>query len=87
METRDFQAALSELLEWARDVPTTIMCAEALPFRCHRQLLADALVVHGFEVLHILNPGRAQPHRLPVFARLDGNRLIYDGGTLDLLSE
>jgi uncharacterized protein (DUF488 family) len=87
MDTPEFQASLMDLVQWAKDDPTTIMCAEALPFRCHRQLIADALSVHGFQVLHIIGPGRAQEHRLPVFARIEGNRLIYDGGSLDLLTE
>lgn len=87
METPEFQQALAELLAWAVEENTAVMCAEALPFRCHRQLVADALSVRGFEVLHILGSGRTQPHRLPVFARIEGNQLIYDGGTLDLPTE
>jgi uncharacterized protein (DUF488 family) len=87
METPEFQEGLNALMCWARDEATAIMCAEALPFRCHRQLLADALSVHGFQVLHILGPGRTQPHRLPPFARIEGNQLIYDAGILDLPAE
>lgn len=87
MDSLEFQKGLGEVMDWARELPTTIMCAEALPFRCHRQLLADTLCVRGFQVLHILGPERSQEHRLPVFARIEGNRLIYDGGSLDLLQE
>jgi len=87
METGDFQSGLEELIRWAGEALTVVMCAEALPFRCHRQLLSDALTVHGFQVLHILGPGRAEPHRIPVFARIDGNNVIYDVGTLDLPTE
>lgn len=82
METEEFRTALDDLMEWAGEAPTAVMCAEALPFRCHRRLLADALLVHGFEVVHILAPGRAEHHELPVFARIEGDRLVYDGDTL-----
>ena len=87
MDTAEFQNALTELLDWAGEERAAIMCAEALPFRCHRQLLSDAVLVRGHPVLHILGKGRSQPHRLPAFGRTEGNRLIYDAGTLDLLSE
>ena len=87
METPEFQTALAELLEWAGENPTSVMCAEAVPFRCHRQLLSDAVLVRGHHVLHILGKGRAQSHHLPSFARTEGMDLIYDAGILDLLSE
>jgi hypothetical protein len=57
------------------------MCAEARWWQCHRRLIADRLVVDGWEVLHILGPGRPGPHRLPEIARLEGGRLVYDVGT------
>lgn len=57
--------------------PTAVMCAEAVPWRCHRNLLADELVRRGVEVLHILGPGSAQPHALSKMARIDGDRVIY----------
>jgi len=87
MDSLEFQKGLGEVMDWAREMRTAVMCAEALPFRCHRQLLADALCVRGFQVLHILGPERSQEHRLPVFARIEGNRLIYDGGSLELPQE
>lgn len=49
---------------------TELMCAEAVPWRCHRQLFADALVARGHEVRHILGPGRADPHDLNPHARV-----------------
>jgi uncharacterized protein (DUF488 family) len=55
------------------------MCAEAVPWRCHRQLLADALVVRGVEVRHVTGPSAPSAHRLTPFARVDGTRLVYDG--------
>ena len=88
METQPFQDALARLEQRGQDTLTAIMCAEAVPWRCHRQLIADQLVARGAEVLHILGPGHTQPHSLNPDARLlpDG-RLIYDrdGAQLGLL--
>ena len=78
METREFDEALEELLRAAAEVPTAIMCAEAVPWRCHRSLIADAATARGFEVLHIMDAG-AQPHRLTSFGRVDdAGRIHYD---------
>jgi hypothetical protein len=84
MESGAFRQALGELEEWARGAPTAIMCAEALYLRCHRQLLADALLARGFEVVHILGEEETRIHRLPAFARTEGARVVYDGGILSL---
>ncbi|HET8564549.1 MAG TPA: DUF488 family protein, partial [Candidatus Binatia bacterium] len=54
----------------------TIMCAEAVPWRCHRQLLADAFLVRGWIVRHILDDG-CHEHRLPPFARPEGTKILY----------
>jgi len=80
METAEFQDGLGVLLALAAERPTAVLCAEAVPWRCHRQLIADALVARGIEVRHVLGPVAAQPHRLTPFARLEGSRLLYDGG-------
>lgn len=80
METPEFRDALASLLELAEERRTAIMCAEAVPWRCHRQLIADALVARGVEVRHVLGPGAPAPHRLTVFARREGERIVYDGG-------
>jgi uncharacterized protein (DUF488 family) len=77
METREFQEALDDLLALARLEPAAIMCAEAVPWRCHRSLIADAAVVRGVEVLHILDSA-TQPHQLTSFGRVDGGRVRYD---------
>jgi hypothetical protein len=53
------------------------MCAEAVPWRCHRSLIADALVARGVEVEHILGPSRTQTHTLRTWARVKGARIIY----------
>jgi uncharacterized protein (DUF488 family) len=82
METPAFQEALAALLADARaGRRLALMCAETLWWRCHRRLLADALVARGAEVIHLLAPGKRAPHALHPAARLDGGgRLIYDVG-------
>jgi uncharacterized protein (DUF488 family) len=78
METREFEDALEELLRAASAMPTAIMCAEAVPWRCHRSLIADAATARGTAVLHIMDAG-AQPHRLTSFGRVDDTgRVHYD---------
>jgi uncharacterized protein (DUF488 family) len=79
MDSASFQGALRRLLERAAGMRVVVMCAEADPRRCHRQLLADALVAKGAEVEHILSPGRSEAHRLHAGARvLAGGRIVYD---------
>ena len=70
METDEFAAELDALLDEARATPTAIMCAEAVPWRCHRLLISDALVARGVEVRHILGPAPAEPHVLTAGARV-----------------
>jgi uncharacterized protein (DUF488 family) len=78
METPEFQAALDRLMRRAAGETVAILCAEAVPWRCHRRLISDALVARGVEVLHILRPGRAELHELDPDARvLPGGRLLY----------
>jgi uncharacterized protein (DUF488 family) len=77
MQTREFEAALVELLALARRERTALMCAEALPWKCHRSLIADALVVRGVPVEHILSAGRTQRHVLRDWARVEGTRVTY----------
>jgi uncharacterized protein (DUF488 family) len=85
LETPESLRELDGLLELARARRTAVMCAEAVPWRCHRQLIADALVARGIEVRHLMGRGgAAEPHRLTSFARLDGERVVYDRGQLDL---
>ena len=84
METAEFQDGLARLLELAAARPTAVLCAEAVPWRCHRQLIADALVARGIPVLHLLDAGPPRPHVLSKIARLDGERVIYDVGELPL---
>jgi uncharacterized protein (DUF488 family) len=84
METPEFQAALDRLIRLGAERRVAILCAEAVPWRCHRRLISDALVARGIEVLHILGPGRADPHELDPNARvLPGGRLVYSGAAGD----
>jgi uncharacterized protein (DUF488 family) len=84
MLTPEFERSLAELLERATGERAVLMCAEAVPWRCHRSLIADALVVRGVDVEHILSPTRTQRHALRPWARAEGTRLTYpppgDGG-------
>lgn len=82
MDTPEFAAALEKAMALARDRPTAVMCAEALPWRCHRSVLADAFLARGWGVSEILNEKAARPHALPAFARLEGERVVYDVGDL-----
>jgi len=79
-DTPAFAAALAELEALAAERPTAVMCAEARWWQCHRRLIADRLLVDGWEVLHILGPGVPSPHRLSEIARREGPRLVYDVG-------
>ena len=84
METVEFSRGLGHLERLAMEATVAIMCAEASPYQCHRLLLSDALLRDRFPVLHILEAGKTEEHVLPSFARLEGKRIIYDGGTLPL---
>ena len=81
MLTAAFAGALESLLELARRAPTAAMCAEAVPWRCHRSLLADALAARGWTVLHLTGAGAtgARPHELHELARIDGSVITYPG--------
>jgi uncharacterized protein (DUF488 family) len=79
MLTPAFDAAASELEGLATETRIALMCAEALPERCHRQLLADAFTVRGWPVRHMLDDGCVD-HRLPPFARPNGTRILYPRG-------
>jgi uncharacterized protein (DUF488 family) len=83
METPEFAAGLGELLALAGGGTgaVAIMCAESLWWRCHRRLLADALVLlGGVEVGHLMHDGKVQAHRPTEGVRVDGRRLVYDLG-------
>lgn len=81
MQTPDFANAIDELLSASPQEQTTVMCAEAVPWRCHRSLVADALLVRGVEVEDIYydtkGHGRRQAHALTSFAKAKEDRLWY----------
>jgi uncharacterized protein (DUF488 family) len=77
METPEFERAVQALIDLARRYRLAYMCAEALPWRCHRWLLSDALTVRGLQVEHILTPTRRQPHRLTPGVQVHGTNLTY----------
>lgn len=77
MQSADFAQELVGLLELAQRDRVALMCAEAVPWRCHRSLIADALLVHGVTVCEIVSPTRLQAHRLTPFARVRGERIDY----------
>jgi uncharacterized protein (DUF488 family) len=77
LATEEFARGLAELLSLTDEGTVAAMCAEAVPWRCHRSLIADALLIRGRPVEHILGPGPTRPHRLTPFARVDGQSLTY----------
>jgi uncharacterized protein (DUF488 family) len=77
MQTPAFEDALDELIGLAEDHTVAIMCSEAVFWRCHRAMVADALLVRGFDVQHIMGPGKLTPAKLTSFAKRDGAQLIY----------
>lgn len=77
MQTAEFKDALAHLIDLASEQQAVLMCAEAVPWRCHRSLIADALVVRGITVEHILGPTSRRPHTLHSFASVDGKRITY----------
>ncbi len=77
MGTEDFQRAMEELMAYGTNQCTVILCAEAVPWRCHRQLIADALVARGWAVHHILGADRTGLHQITTFAALDQGQITY----------
>lgn len=77
MQTPEFDRNLRELIALDRDHRVAIMCAESVPWRCHRSLIADALTARGVPVAHIMSATKANPHKLTSFARVEGERVTY----------
>ena len=84
MQTAEFEEGLRELLEVAGERRTAVMCAEAVPWRCHRSLIGDALTARGVRVWDILTAAKAEPHRMTPFARVEGQRVTYPGEQQEL---
>jgi len=79
MQTAAFRVALDELIALGRHGTVAVMCAEAVPWRCHRSLIADALLVRGIEVDDVVGTDTVRAHGLTPFAHMDGDRLLYPG--------
>jgi uncharacterized protein (DUF488 family) len=77
MLTPEFERSLEDLLTMAREHRVALMCAETVPWRCHRSLIADALVVRGLRVKEIVSAKRAQAHAVTSFAQVDGTAITY----------
>lgn len=77
MGTSEFDTALHDLIARADDVPTALLCSEAVPWRCHRSLIADALTVRGFPVEHIMSETQTKRHALTPFAHVEGDHITY----------
>ncbi|HET7103740.1 MAG TPA: DUF488 domain-containing protein [Terracidiphilus sp.] len=77
MQTSEFEDALKDLIRRARSRRTAIMCAEAVPWRCHRSLIADALLARGISVEEILSASATRPHALTPWARVAGDHVTY----------
>lgn len=77
MQTEEFASALEELIELASENVTAIMCAEAVPWRCHRSLISDALLVRGIESTEIISASSERTHKLTPFADVDGTTITY----------
>jgi uncharacterized protein (DUF488 family) len=86
MQTAEFRENLDHLIQLASQAPTAIMCAEAMPWRCHRSLIADALAAQGVSVLDVLSATKIQPHTMTPFARVDDKQVTYPAAehSLDL---
>jgi uncharacterized protein (DUF488 family) len=79
MQTPEFAEDVDRLIAIASDGPTAIMCAEAVPWRCHRSLIADALAARGIPAIEILSAAKSQPHAMTPFAKVEGQKVTYPG--------
>lgn len=84
MQTDDFRENLDDLIALGKKKRTAIMCAEAVPWRCHRSLVGDALLVHGVDVVDIMPGGKQSPHKLNPMAHVAGKTITYPPETLEL---
>jgi len=86
MQTPAFEKNLEELILLAREDRLALMCAEAVPWRCHRSLIADALLVRGIQAEDIMSPTHTSAHKLTPFARVEGTAITYPPQQADLLT-
>lgn len=80
MQTAEFRKSLDELIKMALEKQTAIMCAEAVPWRCHRSLIADALAVRGIKVMHIMSRTSLKGHQITPWANVTGLTILYPKG-------
>jgi len=79
MQTREFEESLNRCVELAGAEQVALMCAESVPWRCHRSLIADALLARGIDVREITSPTEARLHVLTAWARVEGIKVTYPG--------
>ncbi|MEO6109575.1 MAG: DUF488 domain-containing protein [Candidatus Saccharimonadales bacterium] len=84
MQTEEFDGGLRELIGIAKDEVTAIMCAEAVPWRCHRSLVSDALIVRSIPISEIIGKGNVREHTLTPFAVVDGTTITYPKSALEV---
>jgi len=84
MQGEEFRDALETLIRMSRQERAAIMCAEAVPWRCHRSLVADALTVRGIPAVEILSESSYRMHKLTPFAQVEGTRITYPPGQATL---
>ncbi len=77
MQSEEFERSLEGLIRLANRHQIALMCAEAVPWRCHRSLIADALKARGIDVEHIVSSKKRQPHEITPWARIDGTQITY----------
>ncbi len=79
MQTDEFKKGIEALVDLARNKQVAIMCAEAVPWRCHRSLVGDALLVRGLNVFDVMSKTSSKPHTLTPWAKVDGTQVTYPG--------
>ena len=84
MDTPEFAEGLARVLAAGREGEPALLCAEAVPWRCHRSLIADTLVAQGIPVVDVLSATSSREHALPGFARVENGRVVYDVGVLPI---
>lgn len=77
MQTPEFETALEQAIDLLKEKRSVFVCTEAVPWRCHRSLVADALLIRGFEIGDIFDATKCQPHRMTPHARVDGLAITY----------
>jgi uncharacterized protein (DUF488 family) len=84
MQKPGFAAGIEELIEYSSQHTAAIMCAEAVPWKCHRSMISDALCARKIPVRHIMGLGIAKPHKMTAFAKTSGSSIIYPLPSLPL---